>query len=176
MSECEEVIDLSEDQESSSSLEAKRLKRSAMNMKNKSKKYRHKKSKKMTKITADERAQQYSKDGLYAIDGKLKCRYCYNKEIDLKLSTIKNHLKGNKHLSRSKSTDSSSKQRLIDSMTIDFDSKHKRIQDMNKVAVKAFAEANIPISKFDHPSIKSFFAKYVANGDSIHFSSFKEYD
>ncbi len=37
MSECEEVIDLSGDQDYSSSLEAKRQK-SAMNMKNKSKK------------------------------------------------------------------------------------------------------------------------------------------
>ncbi len=81
----------------------------------------------MIRITANERAQRYSKDGLYAIDGKLKCRHCYNKEIDLKLSTIENHLKGNKHLSHRKSTDSSSKQRAIDSLTKDFDSKHKRI-------------------------------------------------
>ncbi len=126
MSECEEVIDLSEDQDYSSSLEAKKQK-SAMNMKNRPKQNRQKKSKKMIKITANERAQRYSKDGLYAIDGKLKCRHCYNKEIDLKLSTIENHLKGNKHLSHRKSTDSSSKQRAIDSLTKDFDSKHKRI-------------------------------------------------
>jgi hypothetical protein len=67
----------------------------------------------MTKIAANEKAQRYSKDGLYAIDGKLKCRHCYNKRIDLKLLTIENHLKENKHLSYRKSTDSSSKREQL---------------------------------------------------------------
>jgi hypothetical protein len=169
MTECEIVIDLSEDQDYSSSLEAKRQK-SAIKIKNKSKKV-VKKTSKMIKITANERARRYSKDGLYAIDGKLKCRHCYDKEIDLKLSTIENHIRGNKHLSHRKSADSSSMQRSVDSMTKDFSSKHKRIQDMNKASVKAFAEANNPIFKFDHPSIKSFFSKYVVNGDSLYSST-----
>ena len=41
---------------------------------------------------------------------------------------------------------------------------------MNREALKAFAEANIPIQKFDHPSIKGFLNKWVKNGANLNSS------
>jgi hypothetical protein len=82
-----------------------------------------------------------------------------------------NHLKSNKHRNQSLEPQNKSKQPSIDSTLQQSTSRQNRIKDVNKAAAEAFAEANIPISKFDHQSIRSFFANFVIGGESLYASN-----
>jgi hypothetical protein len=172
MSEQEVLIDSSDDSlSSSSSLEKKRLKKSAEKSKIKTKqKSRQKRIKSMKNKTETSklRADEFKDDGLYSKDGKLRCKICGDKELDLKLWNIKMHIRSNKHKENAIKPQSSSKQPTIDGLQQQNSTRQLRVQELNKAAVKAFAEANIPLTKFDHLSIRSLFATHVINGESLY--------
>ena len=154
------VLSLSESESSSSLLSSNKLRSKTKAKKSSSNKY----DKKCDQITGRKRAHEFGKNGIAYVGGVIICKFCSGKQLDSKKSTIQSHCKGTKHKQNAEKNGS-----LQTTLNSSFNNQNL-VNDMNREALKAFAEANIPIHKFDHPSIRGFFNKWVKNGANLNSS------
>ncbi|XP_052562030.1 uncharacterized protein LOC120427632 isoform X1 [Culex pipiens pallens] len=126
------------------------------------------KMKTAVKITCVERAKQYPKGTLHADEGQLFCTSC-NVTLDhTRKATIDKHLKSQIHIGKVQKqpkdvTHSVQKQTTVVSAF------HKATasRDARNVSqfelVEAFASANIPLYKLDHPKLRDYLSRNVKN-------------
>ena len=160
MSESESIVLSLSDSESSSSLSSSNKLRSKTKAKKSSS---NKYDKKCDQITGRKRFHEFGKNGIAYVGGVIICKFCSGKQLDSKKSTIQSHCNGTKH--KQNAEKNGSQQTTLNSFN-----NQNLTNDMNREALKAFAEANIPIKKFDHPSIRGFFNKWVKNGANLNSS------
>ena len=147
MSESESIVlSLSESESSSSLSSSNKLRSKTKAKKSSSNKY----DKKCDQITGRKRTHEFGKNGIAYVGGVIICKFCSGKQLDSKKSTIQSHCKWTKH--KQNAEKNGSQQTTLNSFN-----NQNLTNDMNREALKAFAEANIPIKKFDHPSIRGFF-------------------
>ena len=109
------------------------------------------------RVTAGERAKQFQED-MYADGGVLFCRFCEHCIDYVRVDTIKDHLKSQKHASRKKaklSTDGSSSRQVTLSTVVK--AKDMR-QDFVLDCVKMCTVADIPLKKIE--KVRPFLRKY----------------
>lgn len=130
---------------------------------------------------------QFGNEGIYYEDNKIKCMFCPGKELASKKSTIMNHCQGKKHVKNmenhkqdlnnitSNVTSLIAQNNLIahmnDNLITHLNFNNNLVREMNIDAARAFIGADIPLEKFDHPALRSFFSKYVMNGHKLYSSS-----
>ena len=149
--------ELSESESFSSSNEAKKEKKKLPINK--------KKTKIITNQMATNRAQQFRKDGIIAEKNLLKCKFCNYKTMEFKKSSITSHIKSKCHQKNQKGNEGISTINTEESIN-----RIDQVKQINKDLIKAFTEANIPLHKIDHPSIRNFVSKYVKFGGNIYKS------
>lgn len=131
------------------------------------------KSKTSKNTTADDRAIEFGKNILHADGGKLFCTSC-NVSLDhSRRATIQRHLESETHLNKKRAIEKEpqdgtiKKQKTISSMfkktTESTESRHLATMEL----VEAFASANIPLEKLDHPKLRDYLQRNVKNAGGL---------
>ena len=128
---------------------------------------RAKRSAPVPRVTADERAKQFKED-MYADGGVLFCKFCEHCIDYVRVDTIKDHLKSQKHASREKaklstSSYSGSSSRQVTLSTV-VKAKDMR-QDFILDCVKMCTVADIPLEKIE--KVRPFLRKYCSQAGSL---------
>lgn len=118
-------------------------------------------------ISCAERAGQYPRGTLHTDGGKLFCSACNTTLDHSRKGTIDKHLQSKSHLAKAQkqadSEQSSKKQTTVAGVF----QKATSSRDAKNVAqfelVEAFAAANIPLNKLDHPKLRNYLTKNVSN-------------
>ncbi|XP_006038008.1 CGG triplet repeat-binding protein 1 isoform X1 [Alligator mississippiensis] len=120
-------------------------------------------------VTPQDRVTEFGSD-LHEEGGKLFCTSCNVVLNHVRKSAINDHLKSKTHTKRKaefEEQNTRKKQRtLTASLQCNSTSQTEKtsvIQDF----VKMCLEANIPLEKADHPSVRAFLSRHVKNGSSI---------
>lgn len=98
--------------------------------------------------------------GVLRTDGSiLFCVYCNTKINNTRLFNVKQHMCSTKHKDalKRRETQNESEQALLRNC------RESSINPFHMEICKAFVEANIPLKKISHPSIKQFMNKYTKN-------------
>ncbi|XP_020665797.1 CGG triplet repeat-binding protein 1 isoform X3 [Pogona vitticeps] len=120
-------------------------------------------------VTPQDRVTEFGSE-LYEDGGKLYCTFCNVVLNHVRKSAINDHLKSKTHTKRKGEFEEQSTRKKPRTLTASLQcnsaaqtEKPGVIQDF----VKMFLEANIPLEKADHPSVRAFLSRHVKNGNSI---------
>ncbi|XP_074387735.1 CGG triplet repeat-binding protein 1 isoform X1 [Zonotrichia albicollis] len=120
-------------------------------------------------VTPQDRVTEFGSE-LHEDGGKLFCTSCNVVLNHVRKSAINDHLKSKTHTKRKAEFEEQNVRKKQRTLTASLQcnsaaqtEKSSVIQDF----VKMCLEANIPLEKADHPSVRAFLSRYVKNGSSI---------
>ncbi|XP_030437575.1 CGG triplet repeat-binding protein 1 [Gopherus flavomarginatus] len=129
----------------------------------------HNRSKTALYVTPQDRVTEFGSE-LHEEGGKLFCTSCNMVLNHVRKSAISDHLKSKTHTKRKAEFEEQSVRKKPRTLTASLQcnsaaqtEKISVIQDF----VKMCLEANIPLEKADHPSVRAFLSRHVKNGSSI---------
>nr|XP_023959377.2 CGG triplet repeat-binding protein 1 [Chrysemys picta bellii] len=129
----------------------------------------HNRSKTALYVTPQDRVTEFGSE-LHEDGGKLFCTSCNMVLNHVRKSAINDHLKSKTHTKRKAEFEEQSVRKKPRALTASLQcnsatqtEKISVIQDF----VKMCLEANIPLEKADHPSVRAFLSRHVKNGSSI---------
>ena len=130
-------------------------------------------SKVATKISPKDRVNEFGKDRFHCDGAILFCSTC-NKAVDhIRRQSIVDHLSCAKHKDSLKRKadicigQTAKKQRTVHELFEQQSSNKKQASTLVRDFVSMCVEANIPIEKADHPSVREFLATHVRGGGVI---------
>ncbi|XP_070506833.1 uncharacterized protein [Chironomus tepperi] len=122
------------------------------------------------KITLQERVKDFQDNGLYLVESNIvMCKFCNIRLEGDKKDTLSKHIKSSSHMQKSSSASGSGNKRQSSIVNAFEQQKRAKLENDNFVhdVVKTFLDANIPLEKLDHPSVRQFFSKYIAGSGCL---------
>lgn len=116
-------------------------------------------------ISCADRVQQYPKGALHTDGGKLFCSACNTTLDHTRKGTIEKHMQSKSHRKKVVADDerSSKKQTTVAGVFKKATDSRDAKNEAQFELVEAFAAANIPLNKLDHPKLRDYLTKNVAN-------------